>query len=76
MFDLVRKSAEEAGRDPAEIEFTASLPDDLDQIPELAKIGVTRLLVPVTPMMGLDNTIKDVNDVANWRGILEKYADA
>ncbi len=74
LFDLVRKTAEECGRDPAEIEFTASLPDDLDQIPELAKIGVTRLLVPVTPMMGLSNTIKDINDIANWRGILEKYA--
>ncbi len=75
LFDLVRQSAAENGRDPADIELTASLPDDLDQIPEMAKLGVSRLLVPVTPMMGLDNTIRNVADIPRWREILDKYAD-
>jgi probable F420-dependent oxidoreductase len=75
LFDIVRQSAAEHGRDPAEIEITASLPEDLDQIPAMAQAGVSRLLVPVTPMMGLRNSIKDIEDVANWRGIVEKYAD-
>jgi probable F420-dependent oxidoreductase len=76
LFDLVRQSAAENGRDPDRIEFTASLPDDLDQIPEMAKLGVSRLLVPVTPMMGLDNTIRNVADIPKWREILDRYADA
>lgn len=76
LFDLVRQSAEESGRDPAAIELTASLPDDLAQIPELAKLGVSRLLVPVTPMMGLNNAIRNVDDIPKWREIMDRYADA
>ena len=76
LFDLVRQSAEESGRDPAAIELTVSLPDDLEQIPELAKLGVSRLLVPVTPMMGLSNAIRNVDDIPRWRDFLDKYADA
>ena len=54
---LARKEAEKAGRDPAKLEITASLPPDLDRIPALAQLGVTRLLVPVTPMAGLKQLI-------------------
>ena len=75
LFDLVRQTAVEHGRDPADIEFTASMPESLDEIPALAQAGVSRLLIPVTPMLGLSNTIKDVADIANWRNIIEDYAD-
>jgi probable F420-dependent oxidoreductase len=75
LIELARQTAIESGRDPDAIEITASLPDDFDQIPELAKAGVHRLLVPVIPMFGLKGAIKNVGDVANWADIIEKYAD-
>ncbi len=75
LIELARQTAVECGRDPDAIEITASLPDDLDRIPALAKAGVTRLLVPVIPMFGLTGAIKHVEDVAGWADIIEKYAD-
>lgn len=74
LIDLVRRTAEEHGRDPNAIEITTSLPDDLDTIPDLAKIGVDRLLVPVTAMAGLNTVIKDPEDCLAWRDRIEKYA--
>ena len=72
---LARKEAEKAGRDPVKLEITASLPPDLDRIPALAQLGVTRLLVPVTPMAGLKQLIKGPEDVGKWKDIIDKYAD-
>ena len=75
LIELARQTATECGRDPDDIEITASLPNDLDQIPALAKAGVGRLLVPVVPMFGLARVIKNVDDVAPWAELIEKYAD-
>ena len=75
LIDLVRETAREHGRDPDAIEITTSLPEDLDMIPELAKIGVSRLLVPVLPMFGVSGTINKVEEVMAWRDTIEKYAD-
>jgi probable F420-dependent oxidoreductase len=75
LIELARQTALENDRDPDAIEITASLPDDLDLIPELARAGVNRLLVPVIPMFGLKGAIKNVDDVANWAETIEKYAD-
>ncbi len=75
LVDLMRRTAEESGRDPGEVEITASLPDDLDEIPRLAKLGVTRLLVPVTPMAGLAVAIKDSEGALQWREKIERYAE-
>jgi len=76
LIDLVRRTAEEHGRDPDAIEITTSLPDDLSTIPDLAKIGVSRLLVPVTPMGGLATVIGSPDDARGWKDTIEKYADA
>lgn len=75
LFDLARRSATEAGRDPNAIEMTASLPDDLAQIPSLVQLGVKRILVPVSPMAGLNTVIASPADCARWKPIIEQYAD-
>ena len=72
---LARQTAQEAGRDPDALEITTSLPDDLDEIPALAAAGITRILVPVTPMAGLNTRISNPDDVKNWRDIVDKYAE-
>lgn len=74
LFQLARDTAIEHGRDPAEVEFTASLPDDLDDIPKLAELGVKRLLVPVTGAAGLAKVIRGPEDLSKWADIIEKYA--
>lgn len=75
LFQLARDTAVEHGRDPAEIEFTASLPDNLDDIPALAAAGVKRILVPVTGAAGLSNRIRGPEDLVKWRDVIEKYTD-
>ena len=75
LIKLVRRTAEENGRDPDAIEITASLPEDLDTIPALAASGVTRLLVPVLPMFGVAGIINSVDEVAPWADIIDKYRD-
>lgn len=75
LFQLARDTAKEHGRNPDEIEFTASLPDDLEDIPALARMGVQRLLVPVTGAAGLARRIRGPEDLVQWRDVIEKYAD-
>ncbi len=75
LFDLVRRTAEEHGRDPDAIEFTAALPDDLDDIEKLARLGVSRLTVPVTSLTGLPTAINSPDDVGRWAEIIERYAE-
>ena len=72
---LVRDTARDHGRDPDAVEITASLPDDLADIPRLADLGVTRLLVPITPMAGMAAPIHTIDDVTGWREHIERYAD-
>jgi alkanesulfonate monooxygenase SsuD/methylene tetrahydromethanopterin reductase-like flavin-dependent oxidoreductase (luciferase family) len=75
LIGLVRKSALEAGRDPSSIEITASMPEDMAEIPDLAKRGVTRLLVPSSPMAGLKQMIRGPEDVAAWKETIERFRD-
>jgi probable F420-dependent oxidoreductase len=74
LLDVVRSSAEAAGRDPDRIEITTSMPDDLGQLPELARAGVDRVLVPVTPMAGLPTAISGPDDCARWADLIEANA--
>ena len=46
LFDHARHCAEESGRDPDELEFTAGGPTSPDYVEQLAEIGVTRMIVP------------------------------
>ena len=73
LFDLVRKTAEENDRDPDSIEFTVAMPDDPEDIPKLAAMGVTRVLVPVTPMAGMPAKVKSPDDALTWRDTIERY---
>ena len=73
LIDLVRQSAVKAGRDPASIEITASMPDDPATLSELAAAGVSRVLVPVSTV-GLKQRVKGPEDLAKWRDIIDRYA--
>ncbi|MEL7158787.1 MAG: LLM class flavin-dependent oxidoreductase, partial [Actinomycetota bacterium] len=75
LFDIVRRTAEEHGRDPDAIELTCQLPDDLDEIPALAARGVRRVAVPVSPVAGLPAAISTPDDVARWAETIERFAD-
>ncbi len=71
---LVRDSAIEAGRDPKDVEITASMPEDLADLPALAARGVSRVLVPVTGVAGLKKVIRGADDVRAWKDVLDRYA--
>ena len=46
LFDHARHCAEESGRDPEALEFTAGGPTSPDYVEQLAEIGVTRMIEP------------------------------
>jgi probable F420-dependent oxidoreductase len=75
LIDCARRAAEQHGRDPAAIEITTSVPDDRRLLRDYARIGVDRVLVPVTAVSGLDSGINSPEDVLRWKSIIEEYAD-
>ena len=75
LFDMVRASAREFGRDPDAIELIASVPEKLEDIPELAKIGVSRILIPSSPMGGTTTYASTPEDVLALSDVLKRYAD-
>jgi probable F420-dependent oxidoreductase len=70
----VRHAAEAAGRDPKSVEITASMPDEIEQLPALAAAGISRVLLPVTGVAGLKQAVKGPEDVLRWKDTVEKYA--
>lgn len=72
-FDLARRTAEAHGRDPDQLEFTVSMPDDPQALPMLSEMGVSRVLVPVAPMAGMPAMVKTPEEALSWRGLIEKY---
>lgn len=72
---IAREEAVTHDRDPEALEITASLPDDLEDIPRLAAMGASRLLVPVTPMAGMANTLAGPDEVMAWKPHIERFAD-
>lgn len=72
---LARDTAKENGRDPDALEITASLPADLEDIPNLAALGVHRILVPVTPMPGMATWIRNPQEALAWRDRIDQYRD-
>ena len=46
LFDHARRIAEECGRDPDALEFTAGGPTTREYVEQLAAIGVSRMIVP------------------------------
>jgi alkanesulfonate monooxygenase SsuD/methylene tetrahydromethanopterin reductase-like flavin-dependent oxidoreductase (luciferase family) len=75
LISVVRREAEAGGRDPGAVEITASMPEDPAEIPPLAKLGVRRLLVPVSSAAGLKRAVRNVDDLRSWRGIIEQHPD-
>ena len=75
LIDLAKRTAEENGRDPEALEITASLPEDLEEIPNLAALGVKRILVPVIPMPGMAAAVASPEDVARWRERIDHFAE-
>ena len=66
LFDEMRRSAAEAGRNPAEIEITVAAPAEPSEIEALAKLGVTRVAVPVSAAAGLPAQVKTPDDVLRY----------
>ena len=75
LFAIARQAAKDAGRDPAKLDITVSMPEDHSTIPDLARLGVTRLLLPATPMGGLKVLIRGPEDVAQWKDLVDKHRD-
>ena len=75
LFDLVRQTAREHGRDPDAIEMIASVPENLDDIPELAKVGVRRILIPSSPMGGTTTFASTPEEVLAMRDLIDRFAD-
>ncbi len=73
MIDAARRSAEQHGRDPNSLEITVSMPDDPKLLDDYLKLGVDRVLVPVTGVTGLDSGITGPQDVLKWKSIVEDY---
>ena len=72
---IVHEAARGAGRDPKDVEITASLPDNLDDLPEMAKRGIRRVLVPVTSAAGLASRVKGPEAVKAWADVIDKHRD-
>ncbi|HXD96181.1 MAG TPA: LLM class F420-dependent oxidoreductase [Candidatus Acidoferrum sp.] len=66
LFAEMRRAAEAAGRDPADIELTVSAPAEPAEIEALAKMGVTRVAVPVSSGAGLPAQVKTPDDVLRY----------
>lgn len=75
LIKVVADTAREHNREPGDIEITASLPDSLDDIDEMAKLGVSRIVVPVTPMAGMSNPIRGPEELKNWRDTIDRYCE-
>jgi alkanesulfonate monooxygenase SsuD/methylene tetrahydromethanopterin reductase-like flavin-dependent oxidoreductase (luciferase family) len=74
LIEVVRRSAREAGRDPASVEVTVGMPDDLAQLADLAAAGVSRVLIPVTGVAGLQRKVSGPEDLLGWRDAIDRYA--
>jgi probable F420-dependent oxidoreductase len=75
LFDEMRRAAAAAGRDPAGIELTVSAPGDPDEIEGLARLGVTRVAVPVSSGAGLPAQVKTPDDVLRYgKNVIARFA--
>lgn len=75
MISIARQTAIEHNRDPELLEITVSMPEDAAMLDDYAALGVHRVLVPVTPLTGLNSGINNPDDVRAWKTIIDKYAN-
>jgi len=71
----MRTAAIQCGRDPDAIEINAGMPADPQLLSEYARLGVKRVLVPVTNVTGLDSGIRNPDDVFRWKDTISRFAD-
>ncbi len=74
LFDLVHAAAREHGRDPSEVPFTVSMPEDPADIPALARMGVERVMVPSSPMGGTGTWASTPDEVLALADLVERHA--
>ena len=74
LFEVVRETARAHGRDPGDVPFTVALPDDLEQIPELARQGVRRVMVPSSPMGGTSTWASTPEEVLALADVVDRFA--
>jgi len=75
LFDEMRRAAEAAGRDPAAIELTVAAPADAAEIPALARLGVSRVAVPISAAAGLPAQLKTPEDVRRYgKDVIARFA--
>ena len=75
LFDLARRTAEEHGRDPDALEISVSFPENLQDLPKLARAGVSRVLLPATTMAGLPTAISGPEDALSWKDRIADMSD-
>jgi probable F420-dependent oxidoreductase len=74
LFDEMRRSAAEAGRNPADIELTVAAPAEPAAIEALARQGVARVAVPVSAAAGLPTQVKTPEDVLRYgREVIARF---
>jgi probable F420-dependent oxidoreductase len=66
LFDEMRRAAEEAGRNPKDIELTVQAPTELAEIEALATRGIARVTVPISSGAGLPAQVKTPDDVLRY----------
>jgi probable F420-dependent oxidoreductase len=74
LFEEMRRSAAEAGRDPASIEITVAAPAGIPDIEALARMGVARVAVPVSAAAGLPAQVRTPDDVLRYgKDVIERF---
>jgi probable F420-dependent oxidoreductase len=66
LYEEMRRSAEAAGRNPADVEITAAAPAEPGEIEALARLGVARVAVPVSAAAGLPAQVRTPEDVLRY----------
>lgn len=75
IIQYAQAQASAAGRDPATLEITVSMPADLELLNDYAALGVSRVLVPVTTLTGLDSGIQNPGDVLKWKDTVARFTE-
>ena len=73
LLTLARDTAREHGRDPAEIEITASFPERFESLDDLERLGVSRVLVPVGQMPGMGASVATPEAALAFREHIERH---
>jgi probable F420-dependent oxidoreductase len=76
LISIARQMAKAEGRDPGKLEITASMPEDLNEIEALRRLGVRRLLVPAAGGAGLKAQIRGPEDLGKWAEVIRRYSAA